>query len=88
MAEDGAGMVDPALADVFSQGNPFMPATTMEDSPVAGGGGDMLSFEGLMADATGNSGYGMNTATQNRNRQRVVVDVMQLVKRTYPGCPF
>ncbi|KAK3291349.1 uncharacterized protein B0H64DRAFT_446577 [Chaetomium fimeti] len=76
MGDGGAGMVDPALADVFSQGNnPFMPATTMAGSSM-GAGDDMLPFGFMGSDVLGSAGYGI----QDLNRRRVVLDVTRLVK--------
>jgi hypothetical protein len=73
----GPGMVDPSLADVFSQGtNPFMPATTMAGSSSMGGGGDMLPFGIVGGDMMGSSGYGV----QDPARRRVMLDVARIVK--------
>ncbi|KAK4147390.1 uncharacterized protein C8A04DRAFT_9014 [Dichotomopilus funicola] len=71
----GGGMVDPAL-DVFgSEGDPFMPATSM-----AGGSG-ILPFGMVATDVMGNIGYQEpRREARNPALKRVVVDVMQLVK--------
>jgi hypothetical protein len=82
----GAGLVDPAIGDVFSQGSSFMPATTLDESASipsyasASDMGNMLPYEALVPDAAGSSGFGMGVRRQNPNRRRVVIDVMRLVK--------
>lgn len=76
----GPGMVDPSLADVFSQGtNPFMPATTMAGSSSMGGGADMLPFGIVEGGMMGASGYGI----QDPNRRRLMLEVSRIVKGMY-----
>ncbi|KAL2150627.1 hypothetical protein VTH82DRAFT_7190 [Thermothelomyces myriococcoides] len=70
---DGGGMAEPgALTSMFPAGDSFLPATTAAE-PSGTHGGGMLPFGFLPPSESGDSGYFPNT-------QRVVLDVMTLVK--------
>jgi hypothetical protein len=81
----GAGLVDPAIGDMYSQGSSFMPATTLDESASvpsyasASDMGNMLPFGALVPDGASSSGFGMGVRRPSP-RRRVVVDVMRLVK--------
>ncbi|KAK4118510.1 hypothetical protein N657DRAFT_685186 [Parathielavia appendiculata] len=69
----GADLVDPAIADMFSQPNPFMPITQS-------GRGSMFPFGALAPDGAGSAGYGVGATQPNPSRRRVVIDAMRLIK--------
>ncbi len=83
----GGGAVDPALGGVFAQGNAFLPTPTSSLSTPglvsAPSGSNTLPFGMLAPGGTGSSGFGLNMPRRSPNRQRVVIDVLRLVRGTY-----
>ncbi|SPQ23297.1 19bccc18-3a96-48aa-94f3-c5fd50efb01b [Thermothielavioides terrestris] len=84
-------VVDPSLADVFAQADPFAQVASMPGASsaaafaaTASDGDNMLPF-GLMPDGSGSDGFGMGAAARSPRRRRLVLDVQTFVEAVCLG---